>query len=133
MLDIQNISITSTQTVPQPKPHTTYTIQSESCKQIHHPVHLSLPTSTQARLSLPQNKVAPTRIYETQKLTWIVLTVSTPTRTWTVSRRYNDFTSLHAELLSSIGKPPPVSLPPKHPWSLTRSAYDEKVGLFDLS
>lgn len=30
MSDVQNIAITSAQTVPQPKPHTTYTIQGES-------------------------------------------------------------------------------------------------------
>ncbi|ORY34337.1 Phox homologous domain-containing protein, partial [Naematelia encephala] len=78
--DIQSITITSTQTVPQPKPHTTYTIQ-----------------------------------------------ITTPTRTWTVSRRYNDFVALHTELISSTGKPPPATLPAKHPWSLTRSAYDEKI------
>jgi hypothetical protein len=30
MADIQNVVVTSTQTVTQPKPHTTYTIQSET-------------------------------------------------------------------------------------------------------
>lgn len=53
--------------------------------------------------------------------------VSTPMRTWTVDRRYNDFVALNTELISSTNKQPPASLPPKHPWSLTRSAYDEKV------
>jgi hypothetical protein len=30
-------------------------------------------------------------------------------------------------LVASTSKTPPAALPPKHPWSLTRSAYDEKV------
>ncbi|ORX34639.1 Phox homologous domain-containing protein [Kockovaella imperatae] len=80
MSEIQSISIVSTQTVAQPKPHTTYTVQ-----------------------------------------------VTTPMRSWTVSRRYNDFVALNDELLSSTGKAPPAALPPKHPWSITRSAYDQKV------
>ncbi|EIW73286.1 hypothetical protein TREMEDRAFT_37265 [Tremella mesenterica DSM 1558] len=79
-MDIQNITITSTQIVPQPKPHTTYTIQ-----------------------------------------------ISTPTRTWTVNRRYNDFLAFHDELKSSTGKEPPAQLPAKHTWSLTRSVYDDKI------
>ncbi|KAK4685564.1 regulator of vacuolar morphogenesis, partial [Tremellales sp. Uapishka_1] len=80
MSDIQNISIISTQTVPQPKPHTTYTIQ-----------------------------------------------ISTPTRTWTVHRRYNDFLALHAELKVSTGKEPPGTLPAKHSWTISRSVYDQKL------
>ncbi|KIR55065.1 hypothetical protein I315_02302 [Cryptococcus gattii Ru294] len=42
-----------------------------------------------------------------------VIQVTTPTRTWTVSRRYNDFVALHAELKSSTGQEPPSPLPPK--------------------
>jgi hypothetical protein len=64
------------------------------------------------------------------KVTWfesVLIPVTTPIRSWTVDRRYNDFVALHAELMSSTNKIPPAALPPKHPWSLTRSAYDEKV------
>ncbi|WVQ93852.1 hypothetical protein IAU59_000930 [Kwoniella sp. CBS 9459] len=55
-----------------------------------------------------------------------VIQISTPTRTWTVQRRYSDFVALHAELKSSVGKEPPGNLPAKH-WSLTRGAGDEKM------
>ncbi|WVF66230.1 hypothetical protein IAT40_000970 [Kwoniella sp. CBS 6097] len=55
-----------------------------------------------------------------------VIQISTPTRTWTVQRRYSDFVSLHAELKSSVGKEPPGNLPAKH-WSLTRGLGDEKM------
>lgn len=44
--------------------------------------------------------------------------VTTPTRTWTVSRRYNDFVALDAELKSSTGQEPPSPLPPKT-WGLS--------------
>lgn len=79
-MDVQSITITSTQTVPQPKPHTTYTIQ-----------------------------------------------IATPTRTWTVQRRYNDFVALHTELKASTGKEPPGTLPGKHNWTITRSVYNDEV------
>ncbi|WVR03454.1 hypothetical protein IAU60_000445 [Kwoniella sp. DSM 27419] len=83
MSEIQDITIISTKTVDQPKPHTVYVIQ-----------------------------------------------ISTPIRTWTVSRRYSDFVSLHAELKSSTGKEPPGTLPAKG-WriglGLGRSAGDEKT------
>ncbi|WVQ80351.1 hypothetical protein IAT38_002456 [Cryptococcus sp. DSM 104549] len=58
-----------------------------------------------------------------------VIQVSTPTRTWTVDRRYNDFVALHAELKSSTGKEPPTPLPPKH-WglgSLRGGLSDDKI------
>ncbi|OCF40080.1 hypothetical protein I317_06093 [Kwoniella heveanensis CBS 569] len=55
-----------------------------------------------------------------------VIQISTPTRTWTVQRRYSDFVSLHAELKSSVGKEPPGTLPAKH-WSLTGRLGDEKM------
>ncbi|KAL7418864.1 hypothetical protein Q5752_006548 [Cryptotrichosporon argae] len=50
--------------------------------------------------------------------------VSTPTRTWTVNRRYNDFAALHAELVASTGRAPPGALPAKH-W-LGRTMGDDK-------
>jgi len=99
MSGVQNITIISAQTVPQPKPHTTYTIQ--------------------GALGLLQ---------ELPFGFGILIPVSTPMRTWTVDRRYNDFVALNTELVSSTNKQPPAGLPPKHPWSLTRSAYDDKVG-----
>ncbi|KAK8845435.1 hypothetical protein IAR55_006148 [Kwoniella newhampshirensis] len=55
-----------------------------------------------------------------------VIQVTTPTRTWTVERRYNDFVALHAELKSSTGKEPPSPLPQKH-WSLMGGLGDEKT------
>lgn len=101
MADIRDIAITSTQTVQQPKPHTTYTIQSA---------------------------------YAIEDAGWhgigefrLTFVVTTPTRTWTVSRRYNDFLALQAELASSTGKEPPAPLPGKHMWRLTRAVFDEKV------
>lgn len=53
--------------------------------------------------------------------------VSTPTRSWSVNRRYNDFLALDAELRSSTGKEPPAKLPPKH-W-FKRTMNDEEVRL----
>nr|ODN90896.1 hypothetical protein L204_05735 [Cryptococcus depauperatus CBS 7855] len=55
-----------------------------------------------------------------------VIQVSTPTRTWTVTRRYNDFVSLHDELKSSTGKEPPVALPPKT-WGLGWGKSNDKM------
>ena len=101
MADIQNVVVTSTQTVTQPKPHTTYTIQGES--------------------NVPDIRSS-----------YSDMTVSTPIRTWTVSRRYNDFVALHAELKSSTGKEPPATLPPKHKWTITRSVYDEKASVVNV-
>jgi regulator of vacuolar morphogenesis len=51
--------------------------------------------------------------------------VSTPTRSWSVNRRYNDFVALDAELRKSTGKEPPAELPPKH-W-FARTINDEEV------
>lgn len=51
--------------------------------------------------------------------------VTTPTRTWSVNRRYNDFVALDAELRASTGKEPPQPLPPKH-W-FKRTLHDEEV------
>lgn len=51
--------------------------------------------------------------------------VSTPTRTWSVNRRYNDFAALDAELRSATGKETPAPLPPKH-W-FARTMNDEEV------
>ena len=46
MSDIQNISITSTQTVAQPKPHTTYTVQGESILMLQLQVLAVAPTKS---------------------------------------------------------------------------------------
>ncbi|OXG30167.1 hypothetical protein C367_01842 [Cryptococcus neoformans Ze90-1] len=53
-----------------------------------------------------------------------VIQVTTPTRTWTVSRRYNDFVALDAELKSSTGQEPPSPLPPKT-WGLSLGKNNE--------
>ena len=99
--DIQSISIISTQTVPKPKPHTTYTIQG-----------MSRPVPNYYTWLLETPGLNP---------------VQTPIRTWTIDRRYNDFVALHSELVSSTGKEPPALMPSKHLLSFTRSAYDDKV------
>ncbi|WOO83566.1 Vacuolar morphogenesis protein 7 [Vanrija pseudolonga] len=52
--------------------------------------------------------------------------VSTPTRTWSVNRRYNDFAALDAELRSSTGKETPAPLPPKH-WFARTMNDEEKI------
>ncbi|WWD22381.1 hypothetical protein CI109_106872 [Kwoniella shandongensis] len=68
-----------------------------------------------------------TKTVDVPKLhTVYVIQITTPTRTWTVDRRYNDFVALHAELKSSTGKEPPSPLPQKH-WNLMRSLGDEKT------
>ncbi|KAL1405965.1 hypothetical protein Q8F55_007647 [Vanrija albida] len=52
--------------------------------------------------------------------------VSTPTRTWSVNRRYNDFVALDAELRSATGKETPAPLPPKH-WFARTMNDEEKI------
>ncbi|GMK54511.1 hypothetical protein CspeluHIS016_0110970 [Cutaneotrichosporon spelunceum] len=52
--------------------------------------------------------------------------VSTPTRSWSVNRRYNDFVALDAELRKSTGKEPPAELPPKH-WFARTINDEEKI------
>ncbi|KLT42203.1 Phox-like protein [Cutaneotrichosporon oleaginosum] len=52
--------------------------------------------------------------------------VSTPTRSWSVNRRYNDFVALDAELRKSTGKEPPAQLPPKH-WFARTINDEEKI------
>ncbi|KAF5377499.1 hypothetical protein D9615_005348 [Tricholomella constricta] len=42
-------------------------------------------------------------------------------RSWQMWRRYSEFDQLHTQLTKSVGAPPPVSLPPKHSFSLIRS------------
>ncbi|WRT63662.1 uncharacterized protein IL334_000585 [Kwoniella shivajii] len=54
-----------------------------------------------------------------------VIQISTPTRTWTVQRRYSDFLDLHTELKSSVGKEPPGKLPGKT-WNW-RGLGDDKL------
>ena len=127
MSDIQNIAITSTQTVPQPKPHTTYTVQ--GMLQSHLPPDC-LPFTSPASPGTPS--ILPHLTGLDGHAAPYLISVSTATRTWDVSRRYNDFVALDAELRSSVGKEPPVGLPGKHMWSLTRSVYDEKVGRVEV-
>ncbi|GAA5884054.1 hypothetical protein JCM16303_001377 [Sporobolomyces ruberrimus] len=43
------------------------------------------------------------------------LSVSLPSRSYTIQQRYSAFTTLHQTLASSCGAPPPAPLPPKHP------------------
>ncbi|WVQ76295.1 hypothetical protein IAR50_005960 [Cryptococcus sp. DSM 104548] len=53
-----------------------------------------------------------------------IIQVTTPTRSWTVSRRYNDFVDLNTELKSSTGSEPPAALPPKT-WGLAFGKSNE--------
>ncbi|ODO02028.1 hypothetical protein L198_02759 [Cryptococcus wingfieldii CBS 7118] len=56
-----------------------------------------------------------------------IIQITTPTRSWTVTRRYNDFVDLHTELKSSTGSEPPAGLPPKT-WGLAfGKSNEEKV------
>ncbi|GAA5946815.1 hypothetical protein JCM3765_002027 [Sporobolomyces pararoseus] len=45
------------------------------------------------------------------------LSISLPSRSYTVQQRYSAFTTLQKTLTSSCGAPPPAPLPPKHPSS----------------
>lgn len=53
--------------------------------------------------------------------------MTTPTRSWTVQRRYNDFVALNAELKASTGKAPPVDLPSKHSFRLISRVDDPHI------
>lgn len=46
--------------------------------------------------------------------------VQTSVRSWQLYRRYSEFVELHNELRTKTGSEPPVSLPPKHPFSFKK-------------
>lgn len=47
------------------------------------------------------------------------ITIRLPLRSYNVSKRYSDFTTLHNTLSQQASRPPPASLPPKHFFSST--------------
>ncbi|KAL8673592.1 MAG: hypothetical protein Q9168_001990 [Polycauliona sp. 1 TL-2023] len=61
------------------------------------------------------------------------ITLRLPLRTFTLQKRYSDFTTLHTSLISQAGASPPVSLPPKFYFSNTFSspalAESRRIGL----
>ncbi|KAL9600644.1 MAG: hypothetical protein Q9219_003077 [cf. Caloplaca sp. 3 TL-2023] len=50
------------------------------------------------------------------------ITLRLPLRTFTLQKRYSDFTTLHTTLTSQAGAPPPVSPPPKSYFTSTTSS-----------
>ncbi|KAL8835134.1 MAG: hypothetical protein Q9170_003439 [Blastenia crenularia] len=69
---------------------------------------ISIPTTTTS--STPK----PYTIYN--------ITLRLPLRTFTLQKRYSDFTTLHSTLSSQAFAPPPVSLPPKSYFTSTTSS-----------
>ncbi|KAL8863493.1 MAG: hypothetical protein Q9178_000174 [Gyalolechia marmorata] len=61
------------------------------------------------------------------------ITLRLPLRTFTLQKRYSDFVTLHRNLTSQAGAPPPASLPPKSYFSSTISSHalaeSRRVGL----
>lgn len=49
-----------------------------------------------------------------------IIQVQTAVRSWQIYRRYSEFAELDKELRTKTGSEPPVSLPPKHPFSFTK-------------
>ncbi|GAA5946241.1 hypothetical protein JCM3775_004537 [Rhodotorula graminis] len=45
------------------------------------------------------------------------VSISLPTRTYSIQQRYSAFAALHHKLAATCGAPPPAELPPKHPGS----------------
>ncbi|KAL9629128.1 MAG: hypothetical protein Q9204_005453 [Flavoplaca sp. TL-2023a] len=85
--------------------------------------------TTQPEISIPStstsNTPKPYTIYN--------ITLRLPLRTFTLQKRYSDFTTLHSTLTSQAGAPPPASLPPKSYFSSTTSspalAESRRIGL----
>lgn len=74
----------------------------------------------QIEISIPSTTVSDTN----KPYTIYNITLRLPLRSFTVKKRYSDFTPLHDALTSQAGSPPPVSLPAKSWFSRTVSNPD---------
>ncbi|KAL8771994.1 MAG: hypothetical protein Q9209_002659 [Squamulea sp. 1 TL-2023] len=74
--------------------------------------------TSQPEISIPTTSTSTT----SRPYTIYNITLRLPLRTFTLQKRYSDFTTLHATLTSQAGAPPPVSLPPKTYFSRTTSS-----------
>ncbi|KAL8854924.1 MAG: hypothetical protein Q9221_000431 [Calogaya cf. arnoldii] len=85
--------------------------------------------TTQPEISVPSTSTSST----SKPYTIYNITLRLPLRTFTLQKRYSDFTTLHSTLTSQAGAPPPVSLPPKSYFSSTTSspalAESRRIGL----
>ncbi|KAI5847759.1 Phox homologous domain-containing protein [Morchella snyderi] len=72
------------------------------------PIQLSIPTT-----SLATSPGKPHTLYN--------INLRLPLRTLTVAKRYNDFLTLHSQLTSTVGSPPPLNPPPKSYFTRTIS------------
>ncbi|KAI4189603.1 MAG: hypothetical protein L6R41_001332 [Letrouitia leprolyta] len=73
--------------------------------------------------SRPEISIPSTSISSTPKpYTIYNITLRLPLRTFTLQKRYSDFTTLHGTLTSQAGTAPPVSLPPKSYFTSTTSS-----------
>jgi regulator of vacuolar morphogenesis len=66
------------------------------------PAEISIPSTS---LHTPSDNSKPYTLYN--------ITLRLPLRTFVVQKRYSDFVTLHQNLQSAVGAPPPVSLPGK--------------------
>ncbi|KAL8783990.1 MAG: hypothetical protein Q9213_004241 [Squamulea squamosa] len=74
--------------------------------------------TSQPEISIPTTSTSTT----SKPYTIYNITLRLPLRTFTLQKRYSDFTTLHSTLTSQAGAPPPVSLPPKTYFSRTTSS-----------
>jgi regulator of vacuolar morphogenesis len=74
----------------------------------------------QAEISIPNTTVSNT----SKPYTIYNITLRLPLRSFTVQKRYSDFTTLHGNLTSQAGSAPPVTLPSKSWFSRTVSNPD---------
>lgn len=85
--------------------------------------------TTQPEISVPSTSTSTTK----KPYTIYNITLRLPLRTFTLQKRYSDFTTLHTTLTSQAGAPPPASLPPKSYFSSTTSspalAESRRIGL----
>ncbi|KAL8727443.1 MAG: hypothetical protein Q9166_006031 [cf. Caloplaca sp. 2 TL-2023] len=65
--------------------------------------------TSQPEISIPTTSTSTT----SKPYTIYNITLRLPLRTFTLQKRYSDFTTLHSTLISQAGATPPVSLPPK--------------------
>lgn len=82
-------------------------------------IDISIPTTTISNSSTPY--------------TFYNVTLKLPLRSFTVQKRYSDFTTLHEAISNQVGSPPPTSLPSKSWFSKTISnpkmTEDRRAGL----
>ncbi|KAL8992142.1 MAG: hypothetical protein Q9169_007337 [Polycauliona sp. 2 TL-2023] len=85
--------------------------------------------ATQPEIAVPNTSTSTT----SKPYTIYNITLRLPLRTFTLQKRYSDFTTLHGTLTPQAGASPPVSLPPKSYFSSTVSspalAESRRIGL----